>query len=72
MKSNVGKTDKAIRIVLGIIIAAAGFYFKSWWGIVAIVPLVTAFAGFCLLYRLLGINTRKTKLRVNFNLENIE
>jgi hypothetical protein len=72
MKCNVGKTDKTIRIVLGIVIAAAGFYFKSWWGIVAIVPLVTAFTGFCPLYSLLGINTCKTKLRVNYNRENIE
>ena len=31
MKSNVGKPDKNIRIVLGIIIVAAGVYFKSWW-----------------------------------------
>jgi len=60
MKSNVGKPDKNIRIVLGIIIVAAGVYFKSWWGIVAIVPLVTAFSGFCPLYRLFWINTSKT------------
>jgi len=65
MKSNVGNPDKNIRIGLGIIIAAAGIYFKSWWGIVATVPLVTAFTGFCPLYRLFGINTRKTTIRVN-------
>ena len=59
MKSNVGKSDKNIRIVLGIIIVAAGIYFKSWWGIVAIVPLVTAFTGVCPLYKLLGINSCK-------------
>ena len=29
MKSNIGNTDKSIRIILGIIIAAAGVYFKS-------------------------------------------
>ena len=62
MKCNVGKTERMIRIVLGIIIAVAGVYFKSWWGIVAIVPLITAFAGFCPLYKLLGINTCKTVL----------
>lgn len=61
MKCNVGKPDKNIRLGLGIIITAAGFYFKSWWGIVAIVPLVTAFTGFCPIYRLFGINTCKTK-----------
>ena len=65
MKSNVGKTDKSIRIVLGIIIAAAGFYFKSWWGIVAIVPLLTAVTGFCPLYKLLGVDTCKSRIRVD-------
>ena len=48
---------------MGIIIAAAGFYFKSWWGVVAIIPLVTAFTGFCPLYKLLGSDTCKTKIR---------
>jgi hypothetical protein len=65
MKSNVGKSDRNIRIVLGIVIAVAGFYFKSWWGIIAIVPLLTAFTGFCPLYKLLGINTCKTNIKVN-------
>lgn len=65
MKQNVGKTDKIIRIVLGLTIAAAGIYFKSWWGIVALVPLLTALTGFCPLYRFLGINTCKTKIKVS-------
>lgn len=44
MKSNAGKPDRNFRLVLGIIIAATGVYFKSWWGIVAIVPLAI---GYC-------------------------
>lgn len=72
MKSNVGKPDKNIRIVLGIIIAAAGVYFKSWWGIVAIVPLLTALTGLCPLYKLLGIETCKSKIRVNEHLALLE
>ncbi|MDE3211684.1 MAG: DUF2892 domain-containing protein, partial [Bacteroidota bacterium] len=31
MKSNVGKTDKTVRIILGIIIAALGYYYHTWW-----------------------------------------
>jgi len=58
MKLNVGSTDKNIRIILAIIIAAFGIYFKSWWGAVALVPLITAFAGICPLYKILGVNTR--------------
>jgi Protein of unknown function (DUF2892) len=65
MKTNVGKTDKSIRIVLGIIIAAAGIYYQSLWGLAAIIPLVTAFTGFCPLYSLFGINTCKTNIKVH-------
>lgn len=61
MKKNVGKTDKTIRIVLGLIIAAAGIYFKSWWGLLAIIPFATAFTGMCGLYSIFGINTCKVK-----------
>jgi hypothetical protein len=63
MKSNVGKTDKAIRIVLGIIITAAGFYFKSWWGLVALIPLITAFTGFCPLYKIVGLSSHSTGVK---------
>jgi len=62
MKGNAGKIDKVIRSVLGIKIAIAGVYFKSWWGVIAIVPLVTSFTGFFALYKMLGINTCKTEL----------
>jgi len=58
MKLNVGSADKSIRIILAIVIAALGVYFKSWWGAVALVPLITAFAGICPLYKILGISTR--------------
>ena len=59
MKRNVGKTDRAIRIVIGLAILAVAFYFKSWWGLLAIIPLATAFTGLCGLYSLLGISTCK-------------
>ncbi len=61
MKSNVGSSDKIIRIILGVAIIAAGFYFKSWFGLVGIVPLLTAFVSFCPLYSLIGVNTCKVK-----------
>ena len=61
MKPNVGNTDKIIRITLAIIIAASGIYFKSWWGLVAIVPLVTGVISFCPLYKFFGVNTFSPK-----------
>jgi len=59
MKKNVGSIDKVIRIILGIIIAGFGYYYQSWWGLVAIIPIATAFMNFCALYPMFGINTCK-------------
>ena len=57
MKRNVGNTDRIVRLVLGVLIAAGGFYFKSWWGLFAMVPLATALISFCPLYKIFGLNT---------------
>lgn len=57
MKINVGRTDKTVRVVLGVIIIGLGIYFKSWWGLVGLVPLLTGVMNFCPIYRLLGIST---------------
>ena len=60
MKANVGKADKVIRIVLGVAIIGAGTYFKSWWGAIGIVPILTAAISWCPLYTPFGIKTCKT------------
>jgi hypothetical protein len=57
MKKNVGTIDKVIRILLGLGIAAAGYYYQSWWGLLAIIPLATAFLNFCGLYTIFGLST---------------
>lgn len=59
MQCNVGKTDRTIRIIAGIVLIAAGFYFKSWWGAIGIVPLLTGTLRWCPPYQLLGISTDK-------------
>lgn len=59
MKCNVGKTDKVIRIVVGLSIGAAGIYFNSWWGLIGILPVVTALAGWCPLYLPFRLSTCK-------------
>ncbi len=61
MKHNVGSIDKSMRIVVGLAIIGAGFYFGSWWGAVGLVPLLTGLTGFCALYSLFGINTCRIK-----------
>lgn len=59
MKANMGKTDKIIRVILGIAIVALGVYFKSWWGAIGLIPLLTATISWCPLYAPFKISTRK-------------
>lgn len=60
MKTNVGKTDRTIRILVGIGLLV--FFFLSsgnmrWIGLLGLVALVTGIVGTCPLYSLIGTNT---------------
>lgn len=57
MKPNVGYTDRALRVILGASLLGAGYYFKSWWGLVGLLPLFTALFRFCPAYLPFGWNT---------------
>lgn len=67
MKSNMGSTDKIIRILVAVFIV--GLYFENQIsGIIAIILLfiasifiVTSFISFCPLYYPFGISTRNRK-----------
>jgi predicted RND superfamily exporter protein len=61
MKANVGGTDKIVRYVGGIVIIALGFYFKSWWGIVGLLPILTALISWCPAYVPFKISTKKAQ-----------
>ncbi len=54
---NVGSADRIVRIVAGVALIGAGLYFKSWWGAIGVVPLLTAAIGWCPLYVPFGIRT---------------
>ncbi len=58
-KTNVGTSDRIIRLILAAIIGGAGFYFQSLLGLIALVPLVTAFVRWCPVYAPLGLSTCK-------------
>ena len=64
-KNNVGKVDRIIRIVVGIILIGNVFYALQhpigWLGIILI---VTGIAGKCPLYSILGINTKSLSEKV--------
>ena len=63
MIKNVGGLDRIVRIVLGLVLLAyaipIGFPHTGWnWvGWIGVVPLVTAFAGSCPLYSMIGVST---------------
>lgn len=58
LKKNVGNTDRAFRVILGIGLISLVFVGpQTVWGWVGVIPLLTAFVGSCPLYALLGVNT---------------
>ncbi len=57
MKKNMGKADKIIRLVVGIVIITVGIMYQQWWGIIGLVPVATSFLNFCPLYAIFGIKT---------------
>jgi len=60
LSMNVGSADRVVRIVAGVAMLSAVFLVEGpqrWFGLVGIVPLVTAIARFCPLYTVLGIRT---------------
>ena len=57
MKKNMGKTDRTVRVALSIIIADVGYYYQSWWGLLAFIPLTTSYLGFCPIYKMMGISS---------------
>lgn len=59
MKKNVGKVDKIVRIVLGLVIGGLGIAYQSWWGLIGLLPIATAIMGTCFAYSLIGISTCK-------------
>lgn len=62
MKCNSGGIDRALRIVVGLVLiglAATGTV--GVWGWIGVVPLITGAVGFCPAYTLLGMNTCSTK-----------
>ena len=58
MRSNVGGVDRILRAVAGLVVLSLVFVGpQSWWGLLGLIPLVTAVVGFCPAYPLLGVST---------------
>lgn len=68
MTTNMSNMDRAIRVVVGVVLIALALGLHDagnapasgiWWGWIGVIPLATAFIGWCPAYRLLGISTCK-------------
>lgn len=59
MQMNVGGADRVVRVVVGLVIIGAGFYYKSWWGAIGVIPLITGLLGWCPAYWPFKISTTK-------------
>ncbi len=61
---NESQQDRMIRLVLGVVLALAGYFFFSGTiqivvYVLSVIALVTGLTGFCLLYKIFGIKTLK-------------
>jgi uncharacterized membrane protein HdeD (DUF308 family) len=66
LKPNEGKTDRTVRVVLGVILLGLAFLNLTGTaqiiaGVVGVIALVTGVIGFCGLYKILGISTMEKK-----------
>jgi Inner membrane protein YgaP-like, transmembrane domain len=59
MNKNVGSIDRILRISMGMAIAGLGIYFKSWWGLAAVLPLTTGILSVCPAYLPCKLSTQK-------------
>ena len=62
MSTNVGSIDRILRIIAGVALIAWALGLlpgiaASPWGWIGVVPLATAFIGWCPAYTLFGMNT---------------
>lgn len=58
MPRNEGTLDRALRIILGLILLSLVFIGpQTLWGLVGLVPLATGLMGYCPVYQILGLNT---------------
>jgi hypothetical protein len=63
MQVNVGKADRFVRVVAGLVILSLFFFLEGgerYWGLIGLLPLATGLFRFCPAYSILGISTCPT------------
>ncbi len=67
-KYNMGKTDRIIRAVLGVLLIGNVFFaLQHPVGWIGVILLATAIVGVCPLYSLLGLNTKSAAEKIGLN-----
>ena len=65
LKKNVGKRDRLIRVILGVLLVGNVFFaLQHPVGWIGVILLIIGIAGICPLYSLLGINTKSAAEKV--------
>ncbi len=59
MNKNFGKTDRLVRVILGITIISFGLVNQTWWGAIGAGIMIPAIISSDPLYNLIGININK-------------
>jgi Protein of unknown function (DUF2892) len=56
---NVGTVDRILRIIVGAVLIFWAYtnYPDQWWAWIGVVPILTAFAGYCPAYSIIGLKT---------------
>jgi hypothetical protein len=60
MEKNVGSLDRGVRIIVGLALLSLVFLRQDssrWFGLIGLVPLLTASLSWCPLYTVLGVKT---------------
>ncbi len=58
MEKNVGGVDRILRIIVGLGLISLVFVGpQTPWGLIGVIPLLSAIVGFCPAYRLIGLST---------------
>ena len=60
MEKNVGSLDRGVRIIVGLALLSLVFLRQDssrWFGLIGVVPLLTASLSWCPLYTVLGVKT---------------
>jgi hypothetical protein len=64
MPTNVGTLDRVLRIIVGLGLLSLVFVGpQTPWGWIGLVPLLTAFIGYCPAYSILGVRTCPLKTK---------